>query len=499
MIFTMGKKICSVLAGLALAAFSAGASETADTLSIKNKNTLLRSDMGVHPWIAAAEVTGINVFVWARDFLADKPYAKMTFKAVKDNFTKGLVWDNDGLTTNHFGHAYHGGLYHGAARVNGLNFWQSLPYDLAGSAMWEFFAEIEPPAINDLLVTTFGGAFIGEVMYRSSNLILRDNTTGGERILREAGAFLINPIGAVNRFLNGDLWKVRNTGYLYHDYELIPVEVSLSAGGRIMAEDINFKDITTGPYLHLGLNYGQAAEAEQNSPFDFFTADITFTPSSSQKFINSIQLVGRLWGKTLEEADSRPNSFSSSFGIFQHYNYYNGCPVSGGNGQLSTSFSESVSFGPGFYFNWQREGFIKNVTQGVFANTILMGGVYSDYFRHIDRDYNMGSGFSLKSSTRAELAGGIKFDLDVKYYRIYTWDGCERKDFTNVEPLFYNTLGNEGNAQLAVVEARVEKSISKVTGIELCGAFYHRDTHYKFQENISCTTIDVKAGLVFHF
>ncbi len=33
--------------------------------------------------------------------------------------------------------------------------------------MWEFCGEVEPPAINDVLATTFGGICIGEVMHVS--------------------------------------------------------------------------------------------------------------------------------------------------------------------------------------------------------------------------------------------------------------------------------------------------------------------------------------------
>ena len=492
---TIGR-IAGVLASLTVAFTSSQAASVSDTLKADAGSSLLRKDIGFHPWIAAAEVTGTNVFVWGRDYFSNKPYAKINWKAIKDNFTRGIVWDNDGLATNHFGHAYHGGLYHNAARVNGLNFWQSLPYDLVGSAMWEFFAEIEPPAINDLLVTTFGGAMIGEITFRSSNLILNDSATGGERIAREAAAFIINPIGAVNRFLNGDLWKVRNSGYLYHDYELIPIKVSVSMGGRMLIENKDFKTKQVDPYLHVGLHYGEAIEAEQNAPFDFFMADFTVTPSNNQKFINSIQMLGRLWGKEIETGNDRNEAV---FGIFQHYNYYNACPVRGGNHQVTNSFCESVSYGPGLYYKWNRGGFVRSITQSVFANAIIMGGVYSDYFRHIDRDYNMGSGFSLKARTEAEFSWGLDLSVEAKYYRIYTWYGVERKDLTDVEPLFYNTLGNEGNTQLAVVEARLEKALSKTLGFEVLGALYHRNAHYKFQENVKCTTYELKAGMVVHF
>ena len=62
--------------------------------------------------------------------------------------------DNDQFSTNLFAHPYHGNLYFNAARSNGLTFWESAPYAFAGSLMWEIAAEVEPPAINDLMATT---------------------------------------------------------------------------------------------------------------------------------------------------------------------------------------------------------------------------------------------------------------------------------------------------------------------------------------------------------
>ena len=51
--------------------------------------------------------------------------------------------------------------------------------------MWEFCGEIEPPAINDLMATTFGGICIGEITHRVSNVILNDRKRGFGRFMRE--------------------------------------------------------------------------------------------------------------------------------------------------------------------------------------------------------------------------------------------------------------------------------------------------------------------------
>ena len=58
-----------------------------------------------HPWWALAEVTGINVFVHGFDrFVTKEEFAQTTLNSWKDNFRKGLVWDNDQFSTNLFMH-----------------------------------------------------------------------------------------------------------------------------------------------------------------------------------------------------------------------------------------------------------------------------------------------------------------------------------------------------------------------------------------------------------
>ena len=85
--------------------------------------------------------------------------------SIKNNFKTGPVWDTDKFSTNLVAHPYHGSLYFNAARSNGMNFWQSIPFAAGGSLMWEFFMENEPPSINDLMATTFGGVELGEITY----------------------------------------------------------------------------------------------------------------------------------------------------------------------------------------------------------------------------------------------------------------------------------------------------------------------------------------------
>ena len=189
-------------------------------------------------WQAAAEVTAINVGVQLFDRWAlNSDFAQTTLNSLKHNFTDGMVWDNDFFVTNMFAHPYHGNLYFNAARTNGLTFWESAPYSLLGSAMWEFLGETEPPAINDIIATTCGGMALGEMTHRLSRTILDDRDMGWSRFWREAAAAIINPMQGIHRIISGDAWRVKNRNYRYHNFHEIPVDVSFTLGWRYLADD----------------------------------------------------------------------------------------------------------------------------------------------------------------------------------------------------------------------------------------------------------------------
>lgn len=136
-----------------------------------------------------------------RPIYRKEDWAYINGHTIKSNFKKGPVWDTDQFTTNLFSHPYHGSLYFNAARSNGMNFWQSAPFAAGGSLMWEFFMENEPPSINDMLATTFGGIELGEITYRLSDLFIDNRSSGAERVGREVLAGILSPVRAFNRII----------------------------------------------------------------------------------------------------------------------------------------------------------------------------------------------------------------------------------------------------------------------------------------------------------
>lgn len=91
-----------------------------------------------HPWRAAAQVVGINASLLAFDYyVLHANFAKVTSRTLKRNLQLNQwFWDADVFHTNMFFHPYHGSLFFNAARSNGMNFWQSIPYTFAGDLLW---------------------------------------------------------------------------------------------------------------------------------------------------------------------------------------------------------------------------------------------------------------------------------------------------------------------------------------------------------------------------
>ena len=453
-----------------------------------------------HPWWALGQVTGVNAFVHLFDrFVTNQDFAQTTLNTWGQNSKNGFVWDNDQFSTNLFMHPYHGNLYFNSARAQGLNFWESAPYAMIGSLEWEFLGEIEPPALNDLIATTFGGICIGEITNRISKIFLNDSKRGWPRFWRELGATIFNPMGQLKRFATGDAWTVRSKNYRYHDYNRNPIDVSLSLGDRYLADNGSmFKD-EHNPYVNLYMQYGDPVnEGEHNAPYDFFEMEFTGGFSSNQPVLNQIHLLGRLWSTPMIER----RNIKAEFGIYQHFDYFDSKPVKDGSDLTPYRISEAAAFGPGTIIQMPQVGALSHLEQRIFANLILLGGTKSDYYNIIDRDYNMGSGFSIKTKTHMELRHFGRFILNAHYYRIFTWKGYDPgTDFANLtheDMLHLNAQGDKGNAALLVINPITELDIARNWSIVFSSSYYARRTHYKYYNDVQANTFEIRLGATVH-
>ena len=203
-----------------------------------------------------------------------------------------------------------------------------------------------------------------------SSLVLNDSKRGGERFLREFLGTLICPIRGLNRLINGDMWRVRHSYYKYHDYEKIPVKFSMGFGMRYLADDNHMFKGEYNPYINLKAVYGDPLDKEDNSPYDYFTANVSLGLSSNQPLINKINLLGRIWGTNVKES----SEMNISFGIFQHFNYYDSEAVLHNSENIPYKISEAASVGPGMIYKLPRYNSMLGLQQSIYISAVLLGG-----------------------------------------------------------------------------------------------------------------------------
>jgi Domain of unknown function (DUF3943) len=152
----------------------------------------------------------LNLFdrlVFSEHLKSGKKTYNTNLKTFWNNLTDGH-WeiDHDPFDINQIGHPYSGSIYQGFARSSGLGFWESSVYTFLGSFMWETAGETTNPSINDMVASGIAGNFLGEPLFRMSNLVLEGS---GDKppLWRELVAFVISPPTGVNRLVFGDRFK----------------------------------------------------------------------------------------------------------------------------------------------------------------------------------------------------------------------------------------------------------------------------------------------------
>jgi len=415
--------------------------DTTSVLNAKNQKDLTKLTKN---WPKATGlILGTNLSVWGFDrFVVNGEYARINLTSMKNNFRQGFVWDNDMFVTNLFAHPYHGGLYFNAARSNGMNFWESVPFAAGGSWMWEFFMENEYPAINDFLATSIGGASLGEMTFRLSDQIIDDRTFGFDRFKREALLTLISPIRGIGRIINGDAWKHRLTRG--NTMPVTPIVLYTNIGHRYIADILKEKtDFSDMMCIDMGLNYGNPYDQDNEKPYDYFSFKVALNVLTKQPIVGRVNALGMLYSKDITL--KKPNR-QLAIGLYQHFNYYQS-KADINNVSLSPyKISEAASVGPGLIYQYKSKRNITFLTSA-YLSAIFLGGSQTDHYKVEDRDYNMGSGFSSKLNFQLLFGNKAAVGLFTEDYRIYSWVGYNPN---NPDKLHSSVQGDKGNASLSV-------------------------------------------------
>lgn len=445
------------------------------------------------PLRAKGLIFASNVGVWAYDrFIIGGPYAQIDFDAIIRNFRTGLVGDNDGFLTNLFSHSYHGGMYFNAARSNGMDFWQSVPYAATGSLMWEYFLENEPAAINDFASSSIGGACLGEVSFRISDRIIDDRTVGFERFKREALLTIISPIRGLNRLLSGEAWKQRNIKGNSVPSST-PISFYSTVGYSVLTDNSKKNNnVSQTVDYNIGLDYGNAFELENEKPYDFFSLKMTANLFSQQPIISRVNALGVLFSQNI---DLRKPNQQLVWGVFQHFNFYQ---INADTNKVSLNLykiSEAASAGPGLLFKRKLTNDI-HFSGSAYLSVVLLGGNQSDHFKPDIRNYNMGSGFSSKLNFELQFGDRANLCLNWENYQIYSWIGnlpAKAKSISSIPQ------GDLGNANMTVLMLNFKYKICNHFLLTTETDYYYRKNVYKYYPDVKRSITEYKLSLGYIF
>lgn len=463
--------------------------------SIQQKVDVLKKK----PLVAAAEVFGLNMLVWGVDYMSGQDFAKINLSTMRQNLKAGFLWDNDNMSTNLFMHPYDGSLSFTAARSNGMNFWQSLPFSAGGSLMWEGFMETQPPSINDFLATTFGGEMLGEILFRLSSTVHDDSKVGAARVFSEMAGFVLAPMVEFNRILSGEAFRVVHRSD--NDLSLsTPVHFEVTWGGRFISERSHLFQGSYGLAFGLKTNYGDPFDESNYNPFDWFTLSLEFNLGGKQPVLNTVNAIGLIWGRHVD----LPRGQEMVLGLYQHFNFYDSDPIYVSGSQIKPyQVAETVSFGPGLLYRLNTDDKQMQFVVKSFANLVLLGAAYTDHLNMPERQYNMGQGFSVNLEANMAIQHVGQFGIKIYNLNLYTFkgypSGLDLTNLTEHQNDYLNTEGNKGHSNLFIITPTFNLMLTPSLGLLIEQRRFIRIAHYLYFPNVTYATFDSRVTLQYKF
>ena len=344
---------------------------------------------------AAGEVLAINNLASvSAQYARNVDWSETSPRSWWDNIKYGFAYDSDDFKTNQWIHPFNGAAYYNASRANGVGFWPSTGFAMAGAFWWEMGGETQRMSFNDMFSTGIGGIALGESMYRLSSEILDNQATGKTRVFREIGAFLVDPVRGFNRLISGDAKRRAANPEDPQDWRPPHETNFVAAGWRQIKEEATAtladgeKDISratdhTATVL-IEHEYGNVFENPRRKPFDYidFIAEFNIGGTFS---LENVQIRGNLFSWPLGEKSS-PNHV---FAVVQHFEYMNNTAYKFGNQSIGPALLSRFKLSDRFTLETRVDGVVG----------MLLAGINSEYSFLADvpnqerlREYDYGPG-----------------------------------------------------------------------------------------------------------
>ena len=298
-----------------IAAASAPAASASAPLASAKPDALSPDPPEPSHLLPATEIVGFEFLLnrFNRYFGSGRADYLVTLDTIRTNLHSGWGTDKDPFETNQLGHPFAGAMYLGFARSSGLDYWQSAGYAFAGSAVWEIAGEQTRPSRNDQVASGIGGTFLGEALFRMSNLVLEQGG-GMSRFWREAAAAAIDPSAGFNRLVfddrHGGIFSSHDAAY----FSRLELGYAHSIKQELGPSTANFK--RNEAQVDFSIDYGLPGSRgyEYTRPFDYFNFSIT---ASSANGVENVLTRGLLVGKSYEAG----SDYRGVWGIYGSFDY----------------------------------------------------------------------------------------------------------------------------------------------------------------------------------
>ena len=261
--------------------------------------------------IPALEIVGFDTLLnlFDRAYFGCCDY-NSNLSSIRRNLKSSWVVDDSTFTVNQLGHPYQGSMYHGFARASGLNYWEGLAYTFLGSAFWEIAGETTTPSKNDQISTGIGGSFLGEALFRMSNLWLEQQT--GSKFWREFGAAAISPPVGFNRLAFDKRFSAVFESHQPEYYSRLQLGASTATQDGPGTGEVKRHEMIA----NFALDYGLPGKPgyTYRRPFDYFSFE---TSASSAIGFESVMTRGLLLGTDYDVG----KNYRGIWGLYGSYDY----------------------------------------------------------------------------------------------------------------------------------------------------------------------------------
>jgi len=338
---------------------------------------------------------------------------RVSGETIKNNLQNGFEWDDNSFSANNFRHPYQGAQYHGVARGNGYDFYESSLWSFFGAWEFEYAGEAHHPSYNDWINTAVGGIALGEVLFRLQNMVLDNTATGSERAWREIGGLAVHPLREVNRLVTGEAFDVHQ-----NPADRFPSSLGgeLVIGTRTIGEERLWEENVTKAFLSFDAKYGDPYD-DIRKPYEAFQFGAQVTFDNKPRGLARLEASGVIASADVYKSDVAQHVLSA----VQLFDYFDNEAYTYGGQTIGVNYRSRF---------WRGDLFEARTTVGLGA--ILLGASRSDYFNISGREYDYGPGAGYGVSVEFARRGRTILGVSHNGFWIHSVNGTNSDHYNNV-------------------------------------------------------------------